>query len=295
MTEKPIRILLIEDNPGDVRLIQEALAEAHSASFELECEERLDRGLERLSRGKIDVVLLDLSLPDSWGLDTVSKAHAQAPEVPLIVMTGSEDEDLGVKAVQVGAQDYLVKGEMDSNVIARSIRYAIERQRILAELRNLSLVDELTGLYNRRGFQILAHQQVYLIHQAKMQMVLLFADLDNMKQINDNFGHHTGDQALAETANILKATFRKLDIIARIGGDEFAILAVGTPRASAETILKRLQNNFKEHNAKAEHPYKLSLSVGIAFYDPKSPCSIEELMGRADALMYEHKRAKQNS
>lgn len=213
----------------------------------------------------------------------------------MIVMTGSEDEPLGVKAVQSGAQDYLIKGEVDSNVLVRSMRYAIERQRTLAELRNLSLVDELTNLYNRRGFLILAHQQVYMVHQAKAQMVLLFADLDRMKWINDTLGHHEGDQALKETANILKKTFRKLDIVARIGGDEFAVLAIGTSRASAQTLIARLQQNLKRHNAKGNRRYKLSLSVGIAFYDPDSPCSIEELMSRADALMYEHKRSKQGS
>jgi len=295
MSEKPIKVLLIEDNPGDARLIREALAEARGATFDVLCAERLKEGLQRLGEGKFDVVLLDLSLPDSRGLDTVSKAHAQAPGVPMIVMTGSEDEPLGVKAVQSGAQDYLIKGEVDSNVLVRSMRYAIERQRTLAELRNLSLVDELTNLYNRRGFLILAHQQVYMVHQAKAQMVLLFADLDRMKWINDTLGHHEGDQALKETANILKKTFRKLDIVARIGGDEFAVLAIGTSRASAQTLIARLQQNLKRHNAKGNRRYKLSLSVGIAFYDPDSPCSIEELMSRADALMYEHKRSKQKS
>ena len=213
----------------------------------------------------------------------------------MIVMTGSEDEPLGVKAVQSGAQDYLVKGDVDSSVLVRSMRYAIERQRTLAELRNLSLVDELTNLYNRRGFLILAHQQVYMVHQVKAQMVLLFADLDRMKWINDTLGHHEGDQALKETANILKKTFRKLDIVARIGGDEFAVLAIGTSRANAQTFIARLQQNLKRHNAEGNRRYKLSLSVGIAFYDPDSPCSVEELMSRADALMYEHKRSKQGS
>ena len=295
MSEEPIKVLLIEDNPGDARLIREALAEARGATFDLAWVERLEMGLQRLAEGGIDVVLLDLGLPDSWGLDTVSRAHAQARQVPIIVLTGSEDEEVGVKAVQAGAQDYLVKGEVDSNLLVRSMRYALERQRMRAELRNLSLVDELTGLYNRRGFLALAHQQVYLAQQAKMQMVLLFADLDGMKWINDTLGHHKGDQALKETANILKKTFRQSDIIARIGGDEFAVLATGTSKASAEALTIRLQENLKAHNAKGNRGYKLSLSMGIAPYDPEYPCSIEELMARADALMYEDKRDKQES
>jgi MinD-like ATPase involved in chromosome partitioning or flagellar assembly/CheY-like chemotaxis protein len=128
-----MKVLLIEDNPGDARLIQMMLAEARGAPFDIERADRLSTGLGRLATGGIDVVLLDLSLPDSQGLDTFARVHAQAPEVPIVLLTGLEDEELGVEAMREGAQDYLVKGQVDSRLLVRSMRYAIERHRMQAE------------------------------------------------------------------------------------------------------------------------------------------------------------------
>jgi signal transduction histidine kinase len=129
VNDKHIKVLLIEDNPGDVRLIRQMLAEVGTASFDLEWADRLSTGLERLARAGIDVLLLDLSLPDSQQLDTFARAQAQALQVPIIVLTGLEDEMLAVAAVREGAQDYLVKGKVDSNLLGRTIRYAIQRKK----------------------------------------------------------------------------------------------------------------------------------------------------------------------
>jgi signal transduction histidine kinase len=131
---EPFNLLLIEGNPGDARLIWEMLAQVRGSRFNLECCNRLSAGLERLAEGRVDVLLLNLSLPDSQGLDTFLRAHAQAPEVPIMVLTGLDDEALAIKAVQDGAQDYLVKEQMDADLLGRAIRYAIERHRIRAEL-----------------------------------------------------------------------------------------------------------------------------------------------------------------
>ncbi len=128
MKDKHIKVLLIEDNPGDAQLIKEMLAEARGIVFDLKCAEKLSTGLERISMGGIDVILLDLSLPDSQGFETFVKVYSQIPNMPVIVLSGLDDEELAVKAVQEGAQDYLVKGQVDSNLLVRSIRYAIERK-----------------------------------------------------------------------------------------------------------------------------------------------------------------------
>jgi Flp pilus assembly CpaE family ATPase len=133
MEDKIMKVLLIEDNPGDARLIREMLAEERRVSFDLERADRLSIGLGHLAKGEIDVVLLDLSLPDSQGLNTFVRVHAQAPEVPIIALTGLDDEELAVEAVRQGAQDYLVKGQVDSSLLVRSMRYAIERHRAQAE------------------------------------------------------------------------------------------------------------------------------------------------------------------
>ncbi len=144
MDNEPIKILVIEDNPADVRLLQEMLTEVKEFYYSLECADRLSAGLSSLTKGGIDVVLLDLSLPESQGLDTFEQVFAQAPYVPVIIMTITGDEETAVKAVQKGAQDYLFKGQVNGNCLARSIRYAIERKRAEEELRKYrSHLEEL--------------------------------------------------------------------------------------------------------------------------------------------------------
>lgn len=130
-----MRVLLVEDNPEDIGLIGALLAEADDgARFALECADRLDSALKRLAQGGIDVVLLALALPDSQGLATLIRMHAHIPEVPIVALGGVDDEALVAHAVQKGAQDYLVRDQVDSNLLVRSMRYAIERQRMLVEL-----------------------------------------------------------------------------------------------------------------------------------------------------------------
>jgi diguanylate cyclase (GGDEF) domain len=288
-----LNILLIEDNPGDARLIKEVIEEADAAQFELMHVERLSEAIKSLKEDSFDAILLDLLLPDGTGFDAFAKAYTQAPQIPIIVLTGLDSEVLAMRTVRGGAQDYLVKGRIDSSSLVRSIRYAIQRHQLQSELRNLSLVDELTGLYNRRGFLTLAEQQLRLASRAEKGFLLAFADLDDLKQINDTFGHHEGDMALINTAAILKETFRNSDIIARIGGDEFVIVLIEAHNDDAEIIVRRLHANVESHNAKENRPYKLSISIGTAYYDPESPSfSIHEMLSRADTLMYAQKLNK---
>jgi diguanylate cyclase (GGDEF)-like protein/PAS domain S-box-containing protein len=165
-----------------------------------------------------------------------------------------------------------------------------ERVRMEETLRALALVDDLTGLYNRRGFFTLAEQQLKAAERAQRKMVLLFADFDRLKQINDAFGHAEGDRALIESANVLKETFRESDIIARIGGDEFVVLATETGGSPTEVLAARLQENLEARNLRRDRDYTLSLSLGLARYDPERPCSIDDLLIQADKAMYERKQ-----
>jgi len=294
MDAPPIRVLLIEDNPGDARLIREALSDSGATAIQMDTVKSLAEGFATLDRGNRDVVLLDLSLPDSQGLETIARTRAHSPETPIVVLTGLNDEDTAVQAVREGAQDYLVKGQTDGNLLMRSIRYAIERHRMQAALRILSLVDELTGLYNRRGFMTLAEHQMKLAQRKKTGFYLIFADLDGMKAINDTHGHPAGDMALTDTANLLTETFRGSDIIARMGGDEFAIITIDSNNNSAEAIEQRLQRRITTFNNTGKRPFCLSLSVGVVHYDPKAPEQIPELLDAADKLMYAQKREKKS-
>jgi len=167
-----------------------------------------------------------------------------------------------------------------------------DRKRTEEEISFISVTDQLTGLYNRRGFITLAEQQLRFSDRGKRDMLLFFADLDGMKWINDTLGHEEGDRALHDVAVILKETFRASDIIARIGGDEFAILAIDTTGIYPEVMMTRLQNQIDVHNHEDNRRYKISISMGAAYYDPENPCSLDDLMSRADAVMYEQKRRK---
>jgi diguanylate cyclase (GGDEF)-like protein len=157
----------------------------------------------------------------------------------------------------------------------------------------VALVDELTGLYNRRGFLALAKQQLRVADRLSSQLSQIFVDLDGLKQINDRLGHPAGDRALGETAQLLRETFRDSDIIARVGGDEFAVLTMDSAPGDAEAMLARLAENVLAHNAWLNRDYYVSLSTGLAHYDGAHPSSVGELLAKADSWMYANKRAKQ--
>ena len=169
-----------------------------------------------------------------------------------------------------------------------------ERQKMITKLQTLSIRDDLTGIYNRRGFFTIAGEYLQLADRKKTQMNLLFMDLDNLKRINDTLGHHKGDEALVNVAKILRKTFRKSDVKGRMGGDEFAIFPIDSTHVGAESAESRLRKNIDAFNADKGNPFVLSVSMGIASYDPEHPCSIDELLVRADKLMYEEKRLKQS-
>jgi diguanylate cyclase (GGDEF)-like protein len=181
--------------------------------------------------------------------------------------------------------------EVKSLITSMENEIAIHKQ-TEEELRALSLTDELTGLNNRRGFLTLADQFLKLINRDKIEAFMLYADLDNLKGINDTHGHREGDKVLKEIANILKENYRESDIMARIGGDEFVVLPVGFTRFDAEILNKRLHDKVKILNTNRNRGYKISMSTGIAYYDPNYPCSINKLLAEADKMMYEQKRQK---
>lgn len=292
MNREPIRLLLVEDNPGDARLLRCALLDAEPDPPELEHVDRLAPALERLAEERFSALLLDLSLPDAHGLETVTRARLAAPDIPIIVLTGLADQDVALRAVQEGAQDYLVKGEVTPGVLVRSVRYAIERHRLQAHIKAMSLVDELSGVYNRRGFLALAEQQLRLATRQGRGVALLYADLDGMKQINDVYGHQEGDRAIGETAGLLLTTFRSSDIVARIGGDEFVVLAPDVTEGEVSRLVARVEEGVRLRNARRRAPYLLSISVGTAYFAPEAPSSLEDLLSRADVAMYARKRVR---
>lgn len=179
--------------------------------------------------------------------------------------------------------------------LAELYALAVYRSRTEAQLRELSLVDELTGLYNRRGFLTLAEQQVKIARRAKKEMLLFYADLDDLKAVNDGFGHLQGDQALCDAAGLLRESFRESDIIARVGGDEFAVLALDVPDSRPEALTRRFQKKVSAWNETGNRKFRLSLSVGVVVYNPESPAKLEEMVEAADRLMYKDKIARKSA
>ena len=201
---------------------------------------------------------------------------------------------IGVMAVQSYAEGIHFDQE-DLNLlefVSTQVAQVIERKRMEEEIRSLSLTDELTGLYNRRGFTLLAEHEVKLARREKRNMLLMFGDVDGLKTINDTHGHAQGDLALQEVSTILKNNLREADIIARYGGDEFVALAVDAALESADILSKRIQATLEAHNQKAGRPYRLSLSTGMVCYDPKTACTMSEMIAQADAIMYGQKQAR---
>lgn len=298
MTEpvhRPIRILLVEEEPRDLTALRDTLEAMEDPQYKVEWVGELSRALQRLSLGGVDIVLLDLNLPDSEGLATFERAKAFAPDLPILVLTSMDDEEIAMRTVQGGAQDYLVKGRVDENVLIRAIRYAIERHRLISALRSLSLIDDLTGVYNRRGFMDLGDQHLRLARRTGRALTLVYVDLDRFKAVNDAHGHHVGDRGLLKITEILKATFRASDILARVGGDEFAVLALEASGEDAEMLVRRLRDGVDAFNETGGEPFKLSISVGVARYEDASRVRLDELLARADAAMYEEKRVKREA
>jgi diguanylate cyclase (GGDEF)-like protein len=293
MNDTPTRILLVEDNPGDARLVSEMLREA-GGSYVLTHVETLSGAIDWLAAhpDSTEVVLLDLSLPDETGLETLHRVMAVPHEAGVVVMTGLGDDEIGVAATQAGAQDYLVKGQVDARALRRAIKFAMARHQREEELENQSLTDVLTGLNNRRGFLVHAEQHLKLARRNKQALVLVFVDLDQFKHINDTYGHAEGDRALKETAAVLRSSLRESDIKARIGGDEFVGLAINASERGVAPLRTRLEQALQDINRARSLPYTLTFSVGILRCPADHELTIEQLLTRADALMYEEKRRK---
>jgi two-component system cell cycle response regulator len=206
----------------------------------------------------------------------------------------SADNDLGQILQEVDEISATLKSDAPDAQTLRVAHHpavwsALKQTLLDRELRYLALTDDLTCLYNRRGFFAAAAQQLKLAARNSQSLLLLYCDVDNLKLINDSFGHQEGDLALIRAADALEHTFRGSDVLARLGGDEFVVLATESSTQTQEILLRRLEKSLKKSRA-SESRYELSLSVGVAHFDPKHAVSLGELMARADTAMYEQKR-----
>lgn len=295
MNERKTRVCLIDDSDGDYHLVMDMLNGGNQHNYQINRYCSLSEGVGVLADQYYDVLLLDLYLPDSQGLDTFETIDNHDFDIPVVVLSGMKNEMIALKAVQAGAQDYLIKGEFNNEIIRRAIEYAVERHQLKKQLVSLSITDDLTKLHNRRGFITLAEQQIKSAGRTETELLLIVVDVDGLKQINDQHGHRVGDQALITTADTLRNTFREADIIGRIGGDEFAVLAVASQDNDKRTILKRLEST-RDAMQQADRELLIpEVSVGIVSWKLGDKKSLSELMQLADAALYSHKQDKRGS
>jgi diguanylate cyclase (GGDEF)-like protein len=285
-----IRVLFVGAFP-DAQGLGKLLGSNGSVPYQITHVDEEDLSAERICAGEADVLLLDLGSKRSQGGELVQAARDAAPDLPVVVLSDSDDETLAVESLRHGAQDFLPKRQLNRTTLARSLRYSIERHHLQKTLQSLSLIDDLTGLHNRRGFLALAEQHLRVILR-KGSAMLVYLDLDNLKTINDTFGHLEGNRALVVTANMLRACFRQSDILARLGGDEFAVLMTDAGKDSEQQVRKRLQQRVELTNALPPRDLRISFSIGFANVPSIRQPSLEELLQIADERMYDEKRNK---
>jgi diguanylate cyclase (GGDEF)-like protein len=297
-----INVLLVEDNPGDARLMQEMLVPSkfdRAYEFSITRTDRLQSALEKLAEESFQILLLDLYLPDSSGLESLRLMRSRHPQLPIIVLTGTDDEKIAFQAVQEGAQDFLIKGQVDGQLLVRSMRYAIERKRLGERLQYMATHDLLTDLPNRQLFQDrLTHSIAHALRciknkDRKSNLAVMMLDLDSFKKVNDTLGHAVGDLLLQEVAERLKGCLRGCDTIARFGGDEFTLILdeIGPPEDCA-LVATRILDSFSKPFFLDVHELKITASIGISLF-PRDGKDEETLLRCADEAMYKAK-AKSN-
>jgi two-component system cell cycle response regulator len=294
-----MRLLLVGEDPKDALAIREALAQRGENGYRLEHAEGLSRGLDRVLSQPPDVLFLSMidGDGDDDGIRSLGALRRKAPDVPVVVLVRPGDEELASLAVKEGAQDWLVKARLDGDMLVRSMHYAMERAHLSRELADareqlnrLTLRDELTGLYNRRGFSVLAEQQMRLSRRWDTGLLLLVLDIDGLDAINQRFGRAAGDRVIAETSHLMRESFRDSDVKARVGGDEFAVMLTGAGEGTCEVIDQRLTQNLERLNAQSDRDCPVSLSGGVARWDPNSTQGVAEVLAHAEHLMHEQKR-----
>lgn len=283
------RVLIVEDEAIVAKDIENTL---HVLGYSVPAIAASgEAAIEKAEALHPDLILMDIKLKGPIdGVRAASEIGGRLG-IPVVYLTAHADEATLRRAKITQPFGYVVK-PFDQRDLHAAVEIALHRHRTQATLRTLALVDELTGLYNRRGFLALARQHVKFARRTKKGFWLILIDLDRLKQINDLFGHREGDAALVATAELLRKTFRESDVMGRLGGDEFVVLAIHAADDSAASMTARLQEHLDQHNRRETREYELALSVGGVRFEPDGGTSLSELLMKADEALYQHKRSK---
>jgi diguanylate cyclase (GGDEF)-like protein len=301
-TDGQIRLLLVDDDTTTLQFIEAQISEDLSPQYNVTHVRNLHSALAELKSADFDIVLVDLSLPDAYGPDVVLPIRETAPRVPVVVITGLDNEEIAIRVVRDGVQDYLIKGLLDATSLNRSIRYAIERQRMMHQLEKareleqfLAYHDALTGLPNRKMLIDRLHQAISRARRSQNLVGLLSLDLDGFKHTNDTLGYGAGDTVLKTVAERLRKTIRESDTVARVSGDEFMLIIDNLHRDQdavivCEKILRTLAEPYQIHESR----FYMTASIGVSIY-PFDGNDEETLIKNADIAMYRAKSEQRNS
>ena len=297
MPEITKRILHVEDNAGDARLVEIALQGDTAERYDLVRASSLEEAVGLVDERRFDAILLDLDLPDSQALDTLRRVVEAAPSVPVIVLSGRDEEATIAEAVSAGAQDFVLKDEVVLDLgygrLPRTVDYAIKRNSEKLRLSRFALYDEMTGLPTRRLLRDRWQGAKARARREAASLGVLVIDLDDFKGINDGHGHAAGDAALTATAKCLLGSVRENDTVARIGGDEFVVLleTIGGI-ADAREVAAKLGRRLGETTVPSWPGIAIAASIGVAVCGPGEAGGLQDLIEQADRDMYRAKRGK---
>lgn len=291
---RELRLLYVEDSAMDARLLLDMLDEVTlGAKFTITHVTTLEQACEAVAKKAFDCVLLDLGLPDGNGVDNVQRLLKINPQMTIVVMTGNTSDEASQQAIHGGAQEYLIKGQIEAEALTRLLRHAVQRNELLQQLKALrereyflATHDVLTGLPNRQLFEDRASQILSRAGRANERLAICYLDIDGFKPVNDNFGHSVGDVLLHKIGEGMTEIVRDSDTVARVGGDEFVLMLYPLEsNKQAQQVAERVIKNIESIDHIQDHPVSISASVGISLF-PDHGRSLRQLQHRADIAMY---------
>jgi diguanylate cyclase (GGDEF)-like protein len=298
---KTLSILLVENNSTDADLIREILHEYDGQKFNLTQVQSVELAIAILATNSFDVMLLDLAFSEGESkssLDTLDLVRQQVPQLPIIVLMPTECLDTELKVILQGAQNCLIKSELEAKTLNRSLQYAIARQRLRFDTYQLAILDGLTGIANRRYFDLVLNKEWQRLAREQQPLSLILCDIDYFKAYNDTYGHQQGDRCLQQVAQILQqSTRRPADLVARYGGEEFALILPNTDAPGALFLAHRIVRQLTQESiphSQSQISKVVTLSIGIAtkIPDRQHPCST--IIETTDNLLYKAKQAGRN-
>lgn len=293
--EKTIKILFIDREQGEYLLIADILAQVRHVTYELVWCGQLEVALPQILSNEFDVVLLDFFWGDKSARDLLNSAKVQANKTPIVIMTDEMESEVDRDVIRTGAADYLIKGQIDHQLLERTLRYAMERKQTELHLARLAHYDQLTDIPNRILFRDRLEHLIHLANRDKTSFALLFIDLDGFKQVNDSFGHDAGDAIIRLCAKRLTSCMRRSDSVARMGGDEFTLLLSHIDNhTDVAHIAQKIIALISEPADINGYEVVVGCSIGIAIY-PQAGRDAENLLKNADMAMYKAKQEEGSS